>query len=164
MVRIFNTTDKKRGICMGEQEGYRSSPPEDKSILFFRNVKRVLGISSTQSIVALVSKVLTHVCRNLPGQQATALMSRLPVTFQPLFFRAGSDSAPCCAYLDELVENMYEEDRRSEHPQFSTEVEALNAVVVILRKLDKYLNIFSYNILKPQWVEGLRQIPLEDAA
>ena len=68
------------------------------------------------------------------------------------------------AHLDELVESIYEDDRKSEHPQFSTEVEALNAVVVILRKLDKYLNIFSYNILKPTWVEGLRQIPLEDAA
>ena len=93
-------------------------------------------------------------------------MSRLPGAFQPLLFREVSDGRdkPRSSHLDELVENLYEEDRRSEHPQFSTEVEALNAVVVILRKLDKYLNIFSYNILKPQWVQGLRQIPLEDAA
>jgi uncharacterized protein (DUF2267 family) len=148
---------------MGEQEDQHKLP-EDKSVIFFRNVKRALGISSNQSMVAMVSKVLTHVCRNLSGQQASALMSRLPVQFQPLLFRVGSDCQPRYSYLDELVENMYEEDRRSEHPQFSTEVEALNAVVVILRKLDKYLNIFSFNILKPQWVEGLRQIPMEDAA
>jgi hypothetical protein len=140
--------------------------PEESSMIFFRNVKRALGISSTISIVQLVSKVLGHVCRNLSKQQIVALIGRLPGTFQPILLKETVRSGDKRSYshLDELVENMYQEDRRSEHPQFSTEVEALNAVVVILRKLDKYLNIFSYNILKPHWVEGLRQIPLEDAA
>jgi len=140
--------------------------PEEKSVIFFKNVKRALGISSTISIVRLVSKVLGHVCRNLSTQQVTALINRLPGIFQLLLFNETTKSSdlPRYSHLDELVENMYAEDRRSEHPQFSTEVEALNAVVVILRKLDKYLNIFSYNILKPQWVDGLRQIPMEDAA
>ncbi len=139
---------------------------EEKSVIFFRNVKRALGISSTVSIVRLVSNVLGHVCRNLSTQQVTALVNRLPGIFQPLLFKETMKNSdlPRYSHLDELVENMYAEDRRSEHPQFSTEVEALNAVVVVLRKLDKYLNIFSYNILKPQWVDGLRQIPMEDAA
>jgi predicted mannosyl-3-phosphoglycerate phosphatase (HAD superfamily) len=117
-------------------------------------------------MVRLVSKVLTHVCRSLNKQQVTALINRLPGIFQPLLYKetmAPVQQVPL-AHLDELVESIYEEDRNSEHPQFQTEVQALNAVVVILRKLDKYLNIFSYNILKPKWVEGLRQIPLEDAA
>ena len=139
---------------------------EESSVIFFRNVKRALGISSTQSMVRLVSKVLTHVCRSLSKQQVTAFVNKLPGMFQPLLFRDVNEqpNQVPLAHLDELVESIYEEDRKSEHPQFSTEVEALNAVVVILRKLDKYLNIFSYNILKPKWVEGLRQIPLEDAA
>jgi len=139
---------------------------EERSVIFFRNVKRALGISSTQAMVRLVSKVLTHVCRNLNKQQATALVNRLPGIFQPLLFKDvtfPSQQVPL-THLDELVESIYEDDRNSEHPQFSTEVQALDAVVVILRKLDKYLNIFSYNILNPRWVEGLRRIPLEDAA
>lgn len=151
-----------------DEQVERNNSQEYKSVIFFRNVKRALGISSTSSMMALVGKVLSHVCRNLSKQQVNTLISRLPGAFQPLLFGQASENRdrnqPCFCYLDELVENMYEEDRRSEHPQFSTEVEALNAVVVVLRKLDKYLNIFSYNILKPQWVEGLRQIPLEDAA
>jgi|SRR5688572_33385673 len=139
---------------------------EERSMIFFRNVKRALGISSTMSIVQLVGKVLTQVCHTLSKQQVSALINRLPGAFQPMLLKETIRSAAQRSYshLDELVENMYEEDRRSAHPQFSTEVEALNAVVIILRKLDKYLDIFSYNILKPQWVEGLRQIPLEDAA
>lgn len=139
---------------------------EERSVFFFRNAKRALGISSTIRMVQLVGKVLGHVCRNLSTQQVVTLIGRLPGTFQPLLLKETIKSAAHQSYdhLDELVENMYDEDRRSADPQFSTEVEALNAVVIILRKLDKYLNIFSYNILKPQWVEGLRQIPLEDAA
>lgn len=142
------------------------SSAEERSVIFFRNVKRVLGISSTQAMVRLVSKVLTHVCRNLNKQQVNTLVSRLPGIFQPLLFREASMPAQQAPFthLDELVESIYEEDRNSEHPQFSTEVQALDAVVVILRKLDKYLNIFSYNILNPRWVDGLRRIPLEDAA
>ena len=139
---------------------------EERSVIFFRNVKRALGISSTVSMVQMVGKVLAHVCRNLSGQQVSALISRLPGAFRPLLLKETmkSDAQQSYSHLDELVEDMYLEDRRSANPQFSTEVEALNSVVVILRKLDKYLNIFSFNILKPQWVEGLRQIPLEDAA
>lgn len=137
---------------------------DERSAIFFKNVKRVLGISSTQSIISLVGKVLTHVNRSLSVQQANLLISRLPGTFKLMLANEGVGNRQTYTHLDELVENMYAEDRRSEHPQFSTEVEALNAVVVVLRKLDKYLNIFSYNILKPRWVEGLRQIPLEDAA
>ena len=147
-----------------DEQVEQSNSAEEKSAIFFRNVKRAMGISSTSSMRTMVSKVLSHVCRNLSKQQVTALINRLPGTFQPLLLWESPDNQTRYSHLDELVENMYEEDRRSEHPQFSTEVEALNAVVVILRKLDKYLNIFSYNILKPQWVEGLRQIPLEDAA
>jgi uncharacterized protein (DUF2267 family) len=149
---------------MGERDEQKFGADE-RSAFFFRNVKRALGLTSTQSIVSVVGKVLTQVCRNLPKQQANLLISRLPGTIQPLLDKESSaGNQQPYSHLDELVENMYEEDRRSEHPQFSTEVEALNAVVVVLRKLDKYLNIFSYNILKPRWVEGLRQIPLEDAA
>ena len=143
-----------------------TSTADEKSVIFFKNVKRALGISSTVSIVRLVSKVMAHVCMNLSGQQVTNLANRLPGTIRSMLFLESikSEDRPRYSHLDELVENMYAEDRRSEHPQFSTEVEALNAVVIVLQKLDKYLNIFSYNILKPHWVEGLRQIPLEDAA
>jgi uncharacterized protein (DUF2267 family) len=154
----------KKGMHMGEGNEERIISDE-RSAFFFRNVKRALGISSNQSIISVVGKVLTQVCRNLPKQQAYLLISRLPGMFHPLLYKESDQGTQqSYSHLDELVENMYEEDRRSEHPQFATEVEALNAVVVVLRKLDKYLNIFSYNILKPRWVEGLRQIPLEDAA
>jgi len=65
------------------------------------------------------------------------------------------------AHLDELVEDVYEEDRKSGSKVLTTEVHALNAVVVILRKLDKYLNLFSYNFLKFPVVQGLKQVPVE---
>lgn len=140
------------------------SSPEVRSVIFFRNVKRALGISSTKRLVAIVGRVLGHLCRSMTTQQVASFVNRLPVILQSLLMReqTGTNNRQTYSHLDELVESMYEEDRKSDRPMFSTEVQALNAVVIVLRKLDKYLNIFSYNVLRPQWVEGLKQIPMED--
>lgn len=141
--------------------------PEENAILFFRHVKKELGISSSRHLVKLVGKVIAHIRKDLSVYQILKLVNHLPGIFQLMLMNhsknQGVQEQSEYQHLDEFVESLYEEDRKSSHSVFSTEVEALNAVVVVLRKMDKYLNLFSYNILKYPVVKELKQIPLEDA-
>ena len=137
--------------------------PEENSVIFFRHVKRDLGIPSTKQMVRLVDTVLSKIQGGLNDEQNRQFLTMLPGPLQLLAAknRKGTQATRPFAHLDELVEDVYEEDRKSGARVLSTEVHALNAVVVILRKLDKYLNLFSYNFLKFPVVQGLKQIPVE---
>lgn len=138
--------------------------PEENSVIFFRHVKRDLGIPSTKQMVRLVDTVLSRIQCGLNDEQTRQLYSMLPGPLQLLAAknRKNEQVARPITHLDELVEDVYEEDRKSGSHVLKTEVHALNAVVVILRKLDKYLNLFSYNFLRFPVVHGLKQIPLEN--
>ena len=140
--------------------------PEEQAVLFFRHVKKELGIVSTRHLVKLVSKVVSHLRSGLSHAQITKLVNHLPGVFQLMLVHEwrSDEERKSFTHLDEFVESIYAEDRKSAHSIFTTEVETLNAVIVVLRKLDKYLNLFSYDILTYPMMEELKQIPVEDAA
>jgi uncharacterized protein (DUF2267 family) len=143
------------------------SDQEERAVLFFRRVKKDLGIPSTQKMVTLVSRVLAHLLKVMPLAQASVLINKLPDIFKMLLLKDWKYSVVdprAYDHLDELVDRLYEEDRNHPHSLFASEVEALNMVIVILSRLDKYLNFFSFKALNDSCVEELRQIPLEDAA
>lgn len=135
--------------------------PEENSVIFFRHVKRDLGIPSTRQMVRLVENVLSRIQGGLNDEQTRQLLSVLPGPLQLLAAknRKARAAKKSFVHLDELVEDVYEEDRKSGSHVLKTEVHALNAVVVILRKLDKYLNLFSYNFLQFRLVQGVKQVP-----
>jgi hypothetical protein len=137
--------------------------PEENSVIFFRHVKRDLGIPSTKQMVRLVDNVLSKIQSGLNDEQTRQFLMILPGPLQLLAAknRKNKQVTRPIAHLDELVEDVYEEDRKSGSHVLTTEVHALNAVVVILRKLDKYLNLFSYNFLRFPIIHGLKQIPVE---
>jgi hypothetical protein len=99
-------------------------------------------------------------------QQAAILLHKFPRTFQALMLGEWSRNRRVIQYahLDELADRIYEEDRVSGDILFSSEVAALQAVVVVLSKLDKYLDFFSYKILNYSLVEEIKQIPQEEVA
>lgn len=140
--------------------------PEENVVLFFRHVKKELGIPSTEHIVKLVGKVVSHLRSGLTNAQITTLVDHLPGVFQFMLTHEWkpNERKKTFTHLDEFVESIYAEDRKSPSSIFTTEVETLNAVIVVLRKLDKYLNLFSFDILKHPMIEELKQIPAEDAA
>jgi hypothetical protein len=137
--------------------------PEENSVIFFRHVKRDLGIPSTRQMVKLVDNVLSRIQSGLNEEQTRQLLSILPGPLQLLaaknLARKNKPARKCFIHLDELVEDVFEEDRKSGTRVLKTEVNALDAVVVILRKLDKYLNLFSYNFLQFKLVQGVKQVP-----
>lgn len=137
--------------------------PEENSVIFFRHVKRDLGIPSTRQMIQLVENVLSRIQSRLNEEQTRRLFSVLPGLLQLLaaknYGKNDKLEKKSFNHLDELVEDVYEEDRKSGSRVLTTEVHALNAVVVILRKLDKYLNLFSHNFLQFTLVQGVKQVP-----
>jgi len=143
------------------------SDQDEKAVLFFRRVKKDLGIPSTRKMVTLVGRVLSYLIKGLPVAQASVLINRLPGLFQMILlkdWRYNVIEQRSFDHIDELVDRMFEEDQKLPHSLFASEVETLNMVVTILSRLDKYLDFFSYKILNDACIEELRQIPLEDAA
>lgn len=138
--------------------------PEENSVIFFRHIKRDLGIPTTKQAVKVVDNVLSHIQSTLDENQTREFVSILPGGLQLLAAKnIGTERAENKSFehLDELADNVYNQDKKSGSRILHTEVQALNAVVVILRKLDKYLNLFSYKFLQPRLIHGLKQIPLE---
>lgn len=139
---------------------------EEQSAICFRHIKRDLGTRSTREVVRVIRKVLAALRRGMNNGQALAFIKKLPSSLQMLMLGSWDrqERQIPVAHLDELVEHIYNEDRQSPAPVFSTEVHALNAVIVVLQQMDKYFKLFSQNILSHQLVSGVRQIPMEDAA
>lgn len=138
---------------------------EEQSIRFFREIKRSLGFTSTQKIVKLVRAVLSQVRRSLSHEQASMVVKNLPSLFQLLFVAnwkyAEADTS--LKHLDELVESIYLEDQRSDNSLFTTEIETLHTVIVVLNKLDKFFGILGLNVLRYSLTQELRQAATEDA-
>lgn len=139
---------------------------EEQSAICMRHIKRDLGAKSTREVVRVIRKVLVALRKGMNTGQALAFIQRLPSSLQMIMMGSWerNERQTPVAHLDELVENIYSEDRQSVTPVFSTEVHALNAVVVVLQQMDKYLKLFSHNILSHKLVSGVKQIPMEDAA
>jgi uncharacterized protein (DUF2267 family) len=139
---------------------------EEKSIQFFKEVKSNLGFTSTQKIVKLVRAVLSHVRRSLSHEQTAVIIKSLPSLFQLLFitnWRYEETDMPI-KHLDELVDNIYEEDQKSNSSLFTSEIDTLNKVILVLSKLDKFFGILGLNVLRYSLTQELKQAAIGDAA
>jgi uncharacterized protein (DUF2267 family) len=110
-----------------------------------------------------VRAVLAQLRKNLSHEQVNNIIQKMPSLFQLLFISNWKYNEPNTAtnHLDEIVEGVYEEGRQ---PLFSSEIEALNAVIIVLRKLDKFFRLMGLDILHYSLKQELKQVAIEDAA
>lgn len=149
---------------MSEQMNY--SDQEEQSIRFFNEVKNSLGARSTRKIVKLVRAVLAQLRRTLSHEQAAILIKNLPSLFQLLLVANWKyeESNPQIKHLDELVEYVYQEDKKSHDSLFTSEIDTLNSVILVLTKLDKFFGLLGLNVLKYSLTQELKQAVVEDPA
>jgi uncharacterized protein (DUF2267 family) len=124
---------------------------DELAVMFFRQVKKDLAIPSTRQMVSLVGLVLSHLIRGMSIQKTSVLLNRLPNLFQMLLlkdWRYNNVDEVQCAHLDELVDRIFEEDQKLTNSLLASDVAAINAIIVILRRLDQYVSLFSYKVLK----------------
>jgi uncharacterized protein (DUF2267 family) len=139
---------------------------EEQAVKFFREIKNDLGATSTQKIVKLVRAVLSQLRKSLSHEQASLFIKKMPGIFQLLFVINWryAEKTNTIEHLDELVESLYHQDKQSSGALFSSEVDALNSVIVVLRKLDKFFGIVGLNVLHYPLAQELKQAAVEDAA
>lgn len=136
---------------------------EELAVRFFGEIKSELGFTSTRKIVYLVRSVISQLRRNLSHEQINNIIQKTPSLFQLLFISNWryNEKNTAINHLDEIVEGVYEQGRQ---PLFASEIEALNAVIIVLRKLDKFFRLMGLDILHYSLKQELKQVAVEDAA
>lgn len=136
---------------------------EELAIRFFGEIKNELGFTSTRKIVYLVRSVIAQLRRNLTQEQISNIIQRTPSLFQLLFISNWkyNERETSTNHLDEIVESVYQQGHQ---PLFSSEIETLNAVIVVLRKLDKFFKLLGLDLLHYSLKQELKQVAMEDAA
>lgn len=136
---------------------------EELAVRFFGEIKSELGFTSTRKIVFLVRSVISQLRKNLSHEQINTIIQKMPSLFQLLFISNWkyNEKNTSNNHLDEIVEGVYEQGRQT---LFSSEIETLNAVIVVLRKLDKFFRLMGLDILHYSLKQELKQVAIEDAA
>lgn len=152
----------------------QSQPPcfiddnDQKVVAFFHEVKRELGITSTRRVAAIITRVLSGIRRILKENEVAELIKSTPSLLQLLLvsnWKYEEGNWHKTEHLDEFVDSLFYEDRHQQHTLFHSQIETLNAVLVVLKKLDKMLGILNFPGLSYSLVQEIRQAALfEDAA
>jgi uncharacterized protein (DUF2267 family) len=142
-----------------------SSFQEEQSLKFFNEINRHLGMRSRHKLVKLVRVVLSNVRRSLSEDQAAQVGKRLPRLFRRLFAgnRRSGETQLSIQHLDELVDSIYMEDKSHHHVLFTSEIDTLNAVILVLNKLDRFFGILQLNVFRYPLTQELRQAAIEEA-
>ncbi len=142
-----------------------SSFQEEQSLKFFNEINRHLGMRSRHKLVKLVRVVLSNVRRSLSEDQAAQVGKRLPRLFRRLFAgnKKSGETQLSIQHLDELVDSIYMEDRSHHHVLFTSEIDTLNAVILVLNKLDRFFGILQLNVFRYPLTQELRQAAIEEA-
>jgi uncharacterized protein (DUF2267 family) len=142
-----------------------SSYQEEQSLKFFNEINRHLGMRSRHKLVKLVRVVLSNVRRSLSEDQAAQVGKRLPRLFRRLFAgnKKSGETQLSIQHLDELVDSIYMEDRSHHHVLFTSEIDTLNAVILVLNKLDRFFGILQLNVFRYPLTQELRQAAIEEA-
>lgn len=141
--------------------------PEQQAIRFFKEVKNELGITSTQKIVIVVRGVLAQLRKSLTHDQAAQLIRNLPELFQLLLISGWryEENDISIRHLDELADSVYRQTLTQNKKLFSTEIEALNTVLLVIKKMDKFFGLLGANVLRYTIAEEIKQAAaMEDAA
>lgn len=145
----------------------RLATPEEQAVRFFREVKNELGIDSTRKIVSVVRCVLSQLRNSLSHDQVGVLIRKMPDIFQLLLISNWryDEKEVVVTHLDELADNVYKQTLSQEKKLFSTEIEALGTVLLVIKKLDKFFGLLDFNVLRYTITEEIKQAAaMEDAA
>jgi uncharacterized protein (DUF2267 family) len=137
---------------------------DEQSVRFFKEVKSSLGLQSTRKIVRLVRAILSQLRKTLSHEQLSVVIKTLPSLFQLLFIANWryEDTHEPIMHLDELVDHVYQEDRKQENSLFTSEIDTLNSIILVITKLDKFFGILGLNVFRYSLTQELKQAVIED--
>jgi len=126
---------------------------------FLEEIKSELGLSSPQRVLKVTEKVLRSIQKNLGTEEIKRLLVNFPQNLQTLFKGNSSqqESPIYFDHLDQWVETIYREDEVSQDRAFYSEIEILNVIILMVRKLDKLYNLLSFPGFKFSLIREIKQ-------
>lgn len=119
--------------------------PLELSVL--RELKQEVGLSTFGEALKVVEHVLTCLGETLTPANAARLTRKMPDFFKLLFATSWRRAKKAAAinHLDELVNAVIERDQQERHRVLKRETQALSAVVITLKKLEKLVNLQQFD-------------------
>jgi hypothetical protein len=107
-------------------------------------------------------KVLRSIQKNIGGEEIKNLLVRVPKNLQTFFNTnlSKSESPIYFDHLDQWVETIFREDEVSRDRAFYSEIEILNIIILMMRKLDKRYNLLSFPGFKFSLIREIKQASL----
>lgn len=126
---------------------------------FLEEIKSELGLTSSQRVLKITEKVFRSIQRNLAGEELKNVAMRLPKGLQSFISTNLSyqESPIYFEHLDQWVETIYREDASSRDRAFYSEIEILNVIIFMMRKLDKLCSLLSFPGFKFSLVREIKQ-------
>jgi uncharacterized protein (DUF2267 family) len=139
---------------------------DEQSVRFFKEVKTHLGLRSTRKLVRLVRAILSQLRKTLSHEQSAMVIKNLPSLFQLLFVANWKydDKQIPIMHLDELVDHVYQEDRKQKNSLFISEIDTLNSIILVVNKLDKFFGILGLNVFRYSLTQELKQAVTQETA
>jgi len=145
---------------------YTHTDKDEQSVRFFKEIKNNLGLHSSRKLVSVVRAVLSQLRKTLSHEQSSVVINTLPSLFQLLFVANWKydDKQEPIMHLDELVDNIYQEDKKQKKSLFKSEIDTLNSVLLIISKLDKFFGILGLNVFRYSLTQELKQAVVEETS
>jgi uncharacterized protein (DUF2267 family) len=131
---------------------------ENEDGKFFEEIQSELGLSSSQRVLKVTEKVFRSIQKNLGGEEIKKLIIGLPKHLQTFHTNSSQPESPVYFdHLDQWVETIYREDEVSRDRAFYSEIEILNVIILMMRKLDKLYNLLSFPGFKFSLIREIKQ-------
>ncbi|MBL3654694.1 DUF2267 domain-containing protein [Fulvivirga sediminis] len=111
-----------------------------------KEINQVLGFGNPERAGLAVSRVLHTIRKSLSYQESAEFIKRLPEYLKVMFVMnwKPKEERIQLRHLDEFTEEVLNEDDNSEHKVFFKEVDALTAVITVLKTLNRHVDLLNF--------------------
>ena len=143
---------------------YQKLAARDRGLIF--EVARSLFLTDANKAGTIINRVLHTIRRTLTYQESAEFISRLPQYLKVMYVADWTprEQKVKIQHLDEFTDYVLQVDRESDTRVFHKEVDALSAVITVLKALNRHVHLldlpsFSYSLQRE-----LQETMLEPAA
>lgn len=131
-----------------------------------KEVKKNLFITDSEKAGLIISRVLHTIRRSLTFAESAEFISRLPDYLKVIYVTKwkASEEKIQLKHLDEFTEEALRLDHESAVKVFHKEIDALTAVITVLKALNRHVNLLSFPSFSYSLKRELHETMLEPAA
>lgn len=129
-------------------------------------VKRALFIADSKKAGTIISRILHAIRRSLTYTESAEFISRLPEYLKIMYVSNWTprEKKIHIKHLDEFTEEVLALDNESHHRVFHKEVDALSAVITVLKALNRHVDLLDLPSFSYSFKRELQETMLEPAA